>query len=147
MLVWGEARGEPLLGLAAVAHIPLTRMRTKATSEPSSGGATSGLLSSVILKPWQFSCFNQGPSRDNLLKPAEHDKAWIWDMCYRIAEGARNGTIPNPAAGATHFCSRALWDSVPVPGKVVKWHEAPLIASGTTKKVVAIGSHVFARTP
>ncbi len=57
--IWGEARGEPIQGKLAVAHVVLNRVKAQ-----SYYGKT---IRDVILKPWQFSCFNENDP--NLLAP------------------------------------------------------------------------------
>jgi len=69
--IYGEARGEPLAGKIAVASVVLNRFKKNSWF-----GKT---LKDVILKPYQFSCFNEDdPNRIKLLAIAQN-----WDMFYQ----------------------------------------------------------------
>lgn len=137
MLVWGESRGEPSDGKCAVAYIPLTRAKISGNT-----------LAQEILRHAAFSCFNFGdPNRYQLLNPAAHGGTGSWAICWRIAAEARAGQSANPANGATHYVTRALWNRPPTNPTHAKWFEAPMIAKGTTKWIADVGGHVFATTP
>lgn len=142
MLVWGEARNQPAAGQLAVAYVPLTRRSRSSTQKR----ATSS-LSSVILASQQFSCFNASdPNFPKLLHPIEHGGTASWYRCLGAAERALSGSAPNPAPGATHYCTTALWNRAPKHPDHPQWFEAPVIAAGVTTHVATIGDHVFART-
>lgn len=84
LCIWSEARGEPYLGKLAVGHVVQNRVAAQSWF-----GQTMG---AVILKPWQFSWFNEPTG------PVQVD-----DACLAIADlTARNVTI-DPTGGATHF--------------------------------------------
>lgn len=144
MLVWGEARGEPSDGRAAVAHVPLTRMEKKNERRYRLGKPTVGLRS-IILAKKQFSCFNVGdPNRDKLLHPVEHGGLGLWAHCWRSAAEAFDGQSSNPAQGATHYVVRSLWSRPAADATKPKWFEREAIVSGKTKFIAQVGSHVFA---
>lgn len=146
MLVWGEARGESPLGRAAVAHVPVTRLRLKSAS--SSRPAATMTLKDVMLRRWAFSCFNRkDPNRQKLLKPVEAEGLGLWVLCWRSAAEAREGQSSNPALGATHYCVQCLWSRPAVVPAHPLWFEEPEIRPGHTEKIVSIGGLVFAKAP
>lgn len=138
--VWGEARGESPLGRAAVAHSILNRCRQK--------GLT---VAQVVLKPWQYSCFNKSdPNSHKIEKLVSSAGASVplgeWAVCYTSAIEAIRGESSDPSAGATHYVVKKLWMQ-PQTGRRAKWFELPCIANGTTKKTAVVDGHVFATTP
>jgi spore germination cell wall hydrolase CwlJ-like protein len=93
--VYGEARGEPPVGQAAVASV--IRNRTL------SGGSNVG---SVITSPYQFSVWNKGDPNGDIarkLQPA--------DPAYRkigaIVDGVMAGKTPDPTNGASSYYNPA----------------------------------------
>lgn len=147
LAVWTDARGEPPLGLCAVAHNVLNRAKRKHVS-----------ISATVLKPWAYSGFNlrkkHGSQRDIMLRPLEHDKESVWRACWEAARAARAGETADPTNGAVVYClayewvggkRKQLWMR-PQEGVKAKWFELPEIASGRTKKLAVIGRHVFADT-
>lgn len=99
--IYGEARGEKMEGKIAVANVIMNRVKAATWM-----GKT---IEGVILKPKQFSCFNEGdPNRLGLMAiAAQWDKAFgknkhLRDCCY-IAEGVISGDIRDNTDGATHY--------------------------------------------
>jgi len=105
LAIYGEARGEPLGGKIGVASVILNRMKK--------GGWFGKTLKDVILKPYQFSCFNENdPNRIKLLAISQN-----WDMFYQKDKAlrecydiARKFLDPNDVlifkdnvCGATHY--------------------------------------------
>lgn len=90
MLVWGEARGEAKIGKRAVAHVVMNRWLT---------GLYGKSPRDVMLKPWQFSCFNQN-ERHKFCHIAL-DNAWIASCAE--AYDAYMGISQDPTIRATHF--------------------------------------------
>lgn len=136
MIVWDEARGESPEGRAAVAHVALNRAKRKHTS-----------LAAALLKRWAFSGLwpESNPHREMMLNPLKYDKKSIWEACWNAAAEARQGLSSDPTNGAVVYCTRALWMR-PAAAPKAKWFELPEIASGRTKKLAVVGSHVFADT-
>ena len=96
MCLWGEARGEPTEGKIAVAHVVNNRRKR--------AGWFGANLRSVLLKPFQFSCFNRAdPNRNKLLQPLVYDKPKVWEECYACALAVMNQLAPDPTKGATHY--------------------------------------------
>lgn len=101
MCLWGEARGESLLGIAAVACTILNRMKKKGVG-----------VAEVVLARKQFSSFNEDdPNRNKLAYPLANDHAAAWEKCYCIAHLALNGALKDITDGSTHYYA----DSLPKP--------------------------------
>lgn len=94
--IWGEARGEPIQGKLAVAHVVLNRVKAQ-----SHFGKT---IRDVILKPWQFSCFNQNdPNLAKILGLNANNPDLAY--CQAVADIALLADNPDSTGGATHYHS------------------------------------------
>lgn len=108
--LYGEARGEPLSGIEAVASVVMNRVRR--------GGWFGRDIISVCLKPYQFSCWNkEDPNLPKIQAANEEDP--IFATCLRIAARAVSGTLKDNVKGATHYHTLSCnpkWslDQVPV---------------------------------
>ncbi|HOV84900.1 MAG TPA: cell wall hydrolase [Syntrophobacteraceae bacterium] len=93
--IWGEGRGEKVEGKIAIAHVVLNRVKAKSWYGRS--------ISDVILKPFQFSCFNASdPNLPHILKLSS-DCAEL-AFCKAIAELVIRGHLKDdPTGGATHY--------------------------------------------
>lgn len=118
LCIAGEARGEDVKGMMAVGCVVRNRL------EGSGFGKT---WQEVILRPAQFSCFNQSdPNRAFLLKfdfESRSGRFFRW-----IARGIISGMIPDLTGGATHYHSKRIpkprgWDGL--------------------EPVAEIGNHIF----
>ena len=81
--IWGEARGESIEDMVAVANVVINRLGKKIRY-----GST---IKEVILKPWQFSCFNEKDENFPLLRQGPKDK--YFDICKSIAKLACKGLL------------------------------------------------------
>lgn len=100
LVVWREARGEPVPGKLAVAWSIRNRVQ-----HPSWWGQD---WVTVILKPWQYSSFN--PTDPNAVKwPSETDSAW--QACLDVATQVYAGQGTDPTSGAHSYYD----DSIPPP--------------------------------
>lgn len=127
--LWGEARGEPDDGKAAVAWV----IRNRASRAGFAGGLVgkSGAVAKVCLAPWQFSCWNEGdPNRAKLLTLSddrcEHERA--------IALAVLEGDIADPTHGADHYHTIAR------PGWAQQW---PPSWAAAMRETARFGGHVF----
>ena len=128
MLVYGEARGESVTGRTAVAHVALNRVLDMKRRYGSG-------LRAVILKPWQFSCFNENdPNREKLLGPFNSSGKATWDGCYAAALAARCVVTDDPTGGANLYHVAGI--------ELPKWATAPGV-----KHKVQIGRHLFYKEP
>jgi N-acetylmuramoyl-L-alanine amidase len=91
LLIWSEARGEPLPGQVAVGWVAINRARR--------GGWFGGTVREVILKPWQFSWFNPFTTGVGE-RPAV---PMVGEGLRMMAALALDGLATDPTGGATHF--------------------------------------------
>lgn len=123
--IWGEARGEGIRGMEAVACVVLNRVRV---AEKHKGYWWGGDVFAVCQKPYQFSCWNRDdPNRARLLKVTK-DNAFFREAL-DIARRAVGGVLNDVTNGATHYHTRAI---------------KPHWAVGQ-KPCALIGSHIFYR--
>lgn len=124
--LWGEARGEPVRGIEAVAAVIVNRVAAAAAR----GGFWWGdSVIAVCRKPYQFSCWNAGdPNRAKLLAVTQADP--VFATCLRVARRAVAGVLTDPTRGATHYHRAGLH---------------PTWASGHSP-CAEIGAHLFYNT-
>lgn len=119
--VWGEARGEPWIGIVAVAWVIKNR-----ADRPGWWGHD---LESVCLKSKQFSCWDD--------QPAIVDQTpRTMPISYAAACAMINGDEPDPTDGATHY------HTIRRPSWAAQW--PPTWAASLTE-TARIGGHVFYR--
>ncbi len=115
---WGEARGEGNAGIQAVANVIMNRVKA--------GTWYGAGVKDVVLKPRQFSCWNEGdPNRAKMLAVTDSDISFR--NAKYLAEQAVNGILPDITLGANHYHAsniRPNWADV-------------------DKMTVIIGNHVF----
>ena len=138
MCLWGEARGGTLEAKAAVASVILNRVKAKAGRFwPIEAQSLNEKVRGVILRPWQFSCFNaDDPNRAKLLKPEQHDTLAVWHECAGVAAMALDGLLTDPTRGADHYFS-PVYDTTP-EGKIVIRNK-PKWADGKTPTLTLRG--------
>ncbi|HWL80088.1 MAG TPA: cell wall hydrolase [Roseomonas sp.] len=103
--LWGEARGEGLTGLLAVACVISNR-----ANKPGWWGTD---IRSVCTKPWQFSCWNPNdPNRPHLeslvREPPVRGQNPVWDKCIMAAQAVFLEGLPDITNGANHYCTKAV---------------------------------------
>lgn len=113
-LIYGEARGEGVQGMLAVAQVAMNR-----AARPGWWGSN---LKEVILHPYQFSCFNDAYSAA-LINPSDDS----WEDCKKIAVIVLGG-VADPTFGATHYFADYI--------------DPPNWAAGMTH-TATIGRHLF----
>ena len=101
--LYGEARGEGLIGIEAVANVILNRV---ALSQQHAlwWGKT---VSEVCLKPFQFSCWTPSDKNFYRLVRVTADNP-VFRLCQRVATRALNGALPDLTHGATHYHSKKV---------------------------------------
>lgn len=112
LLVYGEARGEPIEGQVAVACVVRNRVNQSNKS-----------WQDVMLQPLQFSCFNPGdPNLQKILTLVENPEfgGKILQQCRWVAEGVYRGLILDNTGGATHYVTHPLYTSPKAPAWVHK---------------------------
>ncbi|HYG89543.1 MAG TPA: cell wall hydrolase [Azospirillum sp.] len=97
--LWGEARGEPVRGIEAVAAVVINRVRR---AERRGGFWWGDSVVAVCRKPYQFSCWNaDDPNRAKLRAVTAADP--VFATCLRVARRAVAGLLADPTGGATHY--------------------------------------------
>ena len=120
--VWAEARNQSPLGQTAVAAVILNRATNPVI------GWWGNTIKEVCLKPWQFSCWNEGdPNRSKALAlvPESQQYKAIADVVRYALEGY------DPTDGCDHYLVNSLRDKV-------FW-------AATNHPVCTIGDHTFYR--
>lgn len=121
--IFGEARGEPIEGLEAVANVVLNRARISAKKGRYWWG--NGIIG-VCQKPYQFSCWNRSdPSYHRLINVTDQNIHFA--TCLRIARRAVIGVLKDNTKGATHYHADYI---------------SPYWAKGEVP-VITIGRHIF----
>lgn len=90
----GEARGEGLDGMQDVGHTIMNRV-----NHPSWRGDT---VLGVCLKPWQYSCWNEGDPNDAYLRGLS-DTDDLYQQSSIIAQQLLIGTLDDRTGGATYY--------------------------------------------
>lgn len=105
--IYGEARGESISGMEAVASVVLNRV---AFSKRHGRYWWGNSIADVCRQPWQFSCWNKNDPNCRLITGvAETDL--IFCICKRIAGRAVSGLLEDNTAGATHYHTKNVWPS------------------------------------
>lgn len=113
--MYGEARGESVLGQLAVAWV----IKNRADKAHGWWGSTPY---DVCHHKWQFSCWNAfDPNSSKLAALPETDKLYL--ILKDIADKVLHGKSHDPTDGATHYKVRgtpASWDSAVADQKPVQ---------------------------
>ena len=114
--IYGEARGEGTRGMQAVGNVIMNRVKA--------GGWYGASIKDVVLKPYQFSCWNEGdPNRTIILNAT----AAQLSSARNIADKIIDGTLSDITGGATHYHAKSI---------------TPYWAK-TLTKTATIGNHIF----
>lgn len=125
--LWGEARGEGITGMMAVASVILNRVNADLGHDGKPDWWGEGIVG-VCQKKYQFSCWlDNDPNLPKMRKVTVADKAF--SEAYAVATKAVYGTLPDVTNGATHYHEKS-------------WH--PDWAKGR-QPVATVGSHIFYR--
>ncbi|MCE3230905.1 MAG: hypothetical protein K0R76_1242 [Alphaproteobacteria bacterium] len=103
--IFGEARGEydglegGVSSLIAVGNVVMNRLKAE------SWYGTS--IAEVCLKPWQFSCWNEGdPNRALLMRDDIPDP--VFRVCRQVATKVASGEWPDLTKGSNHYHATTL---------------------------------------
>lgn len=118
--LYGEARGEGLNGMLAVACVIRNRVNAKSWYGEDWRG--------VCLKPWQFSCWNPGDPNRKVLEALSYTDPKL-AVAASAADAVINRGFQDITNGANHYCTKAV-------ASRTSW------ARGETP-VATIGNHVF----
>jgi len=125
LCLYGEVRGEPIEGKIAVASVIINRF--------GKGNWYGKSLRDVILKPKQFSCFNESdPNRKKLEMIAQNFDEYLHSYehlreCYWVAVGFLDCWLTSNVGKSTHYNTKSCDP---------KWDD-------NMKLVATIGNHEF----
>lgn len=101
MCIFGEARGDIAEAKVGVGCVVRNRVGLQ--------GRYGHGFPGVILKPYQFSSFNDNdPNHSKLLRPLDHEKPEVWDACYTAAYITYWGSQRDITDGAVFYYSKPL---------------------------------------
>lgn len=119
--IYGEARGESVRGMEAVAAVIVNRVNR---ARERGGYWWGNDLAQVCAKPWQFSCWNpDDPNRARIISVGMENR--VFQCCLRIARRAVAGVLDDPTGGATHYHTLAAnppWARGRVPSAEIGNH-------------------------
>ena len=114
--LYGEARGEGLAGIEAVANVIINRVKK--------AGWWGKTVKEVCLKPRQFSCWNKEDANAIKLN-GDLSSEPIFDVCVRVARRALSGLLPDRTKGSTHYHNLSVnphWATGLVPNAQIGNH-------------------------
>lgn len=125
LTVYGEARGEPIEGKIAVAHVINNRIQDNRWPDT---------LIGVVLQPKQFSCWNDDdPNSKVLIRKSKqgvfYDMAFDWKECMYASHGVIARYLRDNTFGANHYHTQSV---------------SPYWAD-KMQKTIEIGHHIFYR--
>jgi N-acetylmuramoyl-L-alanine amidase len=126
--LWGEARGEGIAGMEAVAAVVMNRVHADLGDDGLPDWWGEG-VEAVCRKPRQFSCWNPGDPNLGKLGRVRVGDDPLFAAALAIARRALAGELLDATAGATHY--HAAW-------------ARPRWAEGQAP-TATIGRHVFYR--
>ena len=124
LTIYSEARGEPVEGQLAVAHVVFNRVER--------GGWWGDTIADVVLSPHQFSGFKKGGFLESWLGAIGLSgvmRREEYGDCELIAGLALEGLTKDPTEGATNFHA--------------VWMEEPPDWALEMERLCQIGEHVF----
>jgi hypothetical protein len=107
--IFGEARGEGIEGMEAVACVIMNRIRAKKwfTGYVIKNGIKIPSVAQTCLKKAQFSCWNKNdPNYPLLMKISKSDK--LFNQCLIIAKRALNAQLTDFTNGALYYHTKAI---------------------------------------
>lgn len=112
--IYGEARGEGLSGMEAIANVVLNRVKFARAKGGCWWGST---VTAVCLKDKQFSCWNKSDRNYDIIQKVDgSDK--VFALCKRVARRAVCGVLRDNTYAATHYHNRKVnpvWARTAVP--------------------------------
>lgn len=102
-LIYGEASGETLEGKRAVASVVMNRLKRPARYGNS--------LKDVMLRRWQFSCFEEVPSLRRVTSVPYDDPVFL--DCVAVAHLYMVGKLRDVVNGADHYYAESIANNPP----------------------------------
>lgn len=128
--LWGEARGEGLIGQVAVAWSIRNRVEMDLHNDGKPDWWGEG-YAGVCQKAWQFSCWNKNDPNFAYLSGAKQIPAREFAQARMAADQVIDGKKPDPTGGATHYYATTM-------PKAPAW-------AAKAKQTLRLGHHVFFR--
>jgi N-acetylmuramoyl-L-alanine amidase len=133
LTLWGEARGESIVGKLAIACVIRNRSLARNLT-----------IKEVCLQPMQFSCFQPKGGQANYQRVREMATAILggdhslfanpeWLECQWVALGITQFKLRDVTQGADHYMTTDLLDTNPP-----KWAQA-------MESTIVLGAHTFLR--
>ena len=114
--LYGEARGQPVEGIIAVAGVIMNRVHA---------GRYGATPAEVCQRPWQFSCWNANDVNRVIIEHVQPGYNREFDWCQLVASLAIRGLIHDPSGGATHYHTKGVapdWSLGKTPCAVIGDH-------------------------
>lgn len=119
--IYGEARGESVSGMEAVACVVVNRLNFSRRKGRYWWGNT---IAAICQQPWQFSCWNKNDANYHVInKVAESDL--IFCICKRVANRAVGGVLEDKTRNATHYHTKNIrprWSIGKIPCAEIGHH-------------------------
>ena len=126
--LWGEARGEGVAGMVAVAWSIRNRVDMDLHNDGKADWWGEGYVD-VCTKAWQFSCWNANDPNSPYLKGAKPIPAGEYKKALAVATAVMSGAVPDPTGGATPYYASSM-------------PKAPAWVKGATL-TLKLGGHLF----
>ncbi len=119
--IWGEARGEGIAGMQAVACVIMNRVKY---SKRKGGFWWGNTIHDVCTKAYQFSVWlKNDPNYKRMIAVTKADP--LFALAYQVAEQAANGHLNDITGGADHYHTKAInpaWARNARPIKSIGYH-------------------------
>jgi spore germination cell wall hydrolase CwlJ-like protein len=124
--LYGEARGEGIDGIEAVACVIMNRFKARKwfTGYVIENGQKVPSVAQTCLKKWQFSCWNKNdPNAEKIKKVTEQDA--VFAQCLAVARRAIKGELKDWTGGAVYYHTKQIkpvWAQGKYPCYALKNH-------------------------
>ena len=104
--LYGEARGEGVEGMEAVAYVIMNRVKLADDNIVRWWG---GNIKDVCLKPWQFSCWNENdPNLEKLKELNDNNRTFLTALYVAADVMVKYKDSEDPTNGATHYHTKSI---------------------------------------
>lgn len=104
--IYGEARGESITGMEAIASVVLNRVAFSKQRMSKKYWWGNNIID-VCQKSFQFSCWNLDDVNLGIIKNIKPDDK-IFEICKRISMRAVSGILKDNTNGATHYHTKNI---------------------------------------
>lgn len=102
--IFGEARGEKLSGMEAIASVVLNRLDVSKAKKKYWWGNS---VEEICLKAKQFSCWNRGDVNFEMISRVSENNP-VFCICKRVSLRAVAGLLEDNTDGATHYHTKKV---------------------------------------